>query len=174
MHSLFTRAIKGAGSLVLYLDFDGVLHHENCLWHPRRGPFLKAPKGHILFQHADLLAQILSPYPQVKIVQRTSWVRSYGCHGAAKRLPLTLRERVIGGTFHSRMNENEFVAAPRSMQVWGDVSRRKPQDWMALDDGYLHWPAWCRKNYIQTPEVEGIGDPDTCKKIIQRLAQMCA
>ncbi len=27
---------KGAGALVLYLDFDGVLHHENVLWHPKR------------------------------------------------------------------------------------------------------------------------------------------
>lgn len=26
-----------SGDLVLYLDLDGVIHHEVVLWHPRRG-----------------------------------------------------------------------------------------------------------------------------------------
>lgn len=32
----------GRGELILYLDFDGVLHHENVLWHPRKGPYPQA------------------------------------------------------------------------------------------------------------------------------------
>jgi hypothetical protein len=153
------KAPKGAGELILYLDFDGVLHHENCLWHPRRGVYLKAPPGYTLFQHADLLAEVLAPYPDLKIVLSTSWVRSYGCYGSAKRLPEPLRQRVIGATVHSRMNENAFVSAPRGMQVWGDVQRRQPADWIALDDDYLHWPKWCLEKYVQTHEMRGLVTP---------------
>ena len=134
----------GRNGLILYLDFDGVLHHENVLWHPRLGAYLSAPEGYTLFQHALLLEQLLEPYPEVRIVLSTSWVRRYGCSRTAKNLRPSLRARVIGATFHSRMEKEPFLAAPRGMQVWSDVLRRKPRDWLALDDDYLHWPAWCR------------------------------
>ncbi|MDD2881093.1 MAG: HAD domain-containing protein [Rhodoferax sp.] len=164
---------KGAGELIMYLDFDGVLHHENCLWLPKRGPYLKAPPGYSLFQHAPLLEKLLVPYPQILIVLSTSWVRSYGCTGAAKRLPQSLQQRVIGATFHSRMNKTEFIAAPRGMQVWGDVVRRKPKDWIALDDDWLHWPKWCLDKYVKTHEFAGISDPAVMVEISEKLAVMC-
>ena len=31
------NVLSGHGGLLLYLDYDGVLHHENVLWHPRMG-----------------------------------------------------------------------------------------------------------------------------------------
>lgn len=168
------KSPKGAGELVLYLDFDGVLHHENVLWHPKKGAYLGAPPHYKLFQYADLLVSLLSPYPSVKIVLSTTWARVYGCEKAAKRLPPGLRDRVIGATFHSRMFKEEFMAAPRGMQVWGDVVRRKPRDWIALDDDYLHWPKWCLDNYIQTHEHEGISDPAVLTKIEEKLAKLGA
>ena len=165
---------RGADELILYLDFDGVLHHENCLWSAKRGPYLSAPEGFVLFQHSALLSEILAPYPQVKVVLSTSWVRSYGCDNAAKRLPKTLYERVIGATFHSRMNPNDFVSSPRGMQVWGDVFRRKPKDWLAIDDDYLHWPKWCLEKYIQTHEHHGVSEPSVETRLRSSLERMCS
>jgi hypothetical protein len=167
----FPRKIpKGAGQPVLYLDFDGVLHHENVMWHHRKGPYLKAPPEYVLFQHSDLLASMLQPYPEIKIVLSTSWARVYGCDKAAKRLPAALRARVIGATFHSQMYEPWFVDAPRGMQVWGDVVRRKPRDWLALDDDYLHWPKWCLDKYVRTHEWAGISEPSVRAEIEEKLA----
>lgn len=163
---------KGEGDLVLYLDFDGVLHHENCLWHPRRGPYVVAPESNILFQHAPLLEEVLKDRPEVRIVLSTSWVRQYGCSKSAKRLPQSLRERVIGATFHSGMNEELFTDAPRGMQVWGDVVRRKPRDWIALDDDYLHWPKWCLDKYVQTNERQGISDPVVLADLKAKLSKL--
>ena len=73
----------GRGKLVLYLDYDGVLHHENVLWHPKIGAYLSAPEGFVLFQHAELLERVLEPYPDICIVLSTSWMRSYGCDKVA-------------------------------------------------------------------------------------------
>jgi hypothetical protein len=164
---------RGAGELIVYLDFDGVLHHENVLWHPKRGAYLCAPSKYTLFQHADLLVELLDPYPEVKIVLSTSWSRVYGCDKAAKRLPDSLRKRVVGATFHSRMYEAGFVDSPRGMQVWGDVIRRNPKDWLALDDDYLHWPKWCLDKFIRTHEHEGISDPRVHAEIVEKLAKLC-
>ena len=167
-----TKVLQGAGKLVLYLDFDGVLHHENVLWHPKKGPYLCAPSRYTLFQHAELLAELLEPFPDVQIVLSTAWVRSYGCANTAKRLPTALRKRVIGATFHSRMDESEFADTPRGLQVWRDVVRRNPQDWLALDDDHEDWPKWCLENYVQTHAHEGISDPPVLAKIRDKLANL--
>lgn len=165
---------RGRNGLVLYLDFDGVLHHENARWHPRRGVYLKAPPGYVLFQHVGLLEQILHPYPEVKVVLSTSWVRSYGCARTAKRLPAALRERIIGATFHSEMHEQSFTDMPRGMQVYEDVLRRQPRDWLALDDDHLHWPLWSLDKYVRTDEREGISAPAVETEFRRTLALMCA
>ena len=167
-----SKAPKGAGQLLLYLDFDGVLHHENVYWRPTTGPYIRADARYTLFQHAPLLEQLLAPYPSIKIVLSTSWVRMYGCAKAAKKLPPSLRARVIGATFHSAMDEHQFEQAPRGVQVWNDVLRRHPKAWLALDDDFLHWPQQCMEQYVKTNEQDGISDPVVFAAIESKLAEM--
>lgn len=169
-----TRPPWGRDGLILYLDFDGVLHHENCLWSPKLGPYLCAPVRYTLFQHAELLAQLLAPYPEVSIVLSTTWIRRYGVAASAKRLPEGLQKRVIGGTFHSRhMREDEFQYLLRGQQVFHDVQRRRPRDWLALDDDGEGWPAAHVDKFIQTHMYEGLGDPEIVTTFAKKLEAMC-
>lgn len=163
------RVLKGHGEQVLYLDFDGVLHHENCYWKPGRGAYLVAPSHYRLFQHVDLLVDLLSPYPHLKIVLSTSWVRRLRFSHTAKRLPPPLRSRVIGATFHTCMDENEFIRQSRGMQIWNDVARRKPAAWLALDDDDENWPDWCVQNLVKTHETEGISSVVVASEIANQL-----
>lgn len=146
---------RGYGGLLLYLDYDGVLHHHNVLWHPERGPY-DGPPGFQLFEHVALLERLLDPYPDVQVVLSTAWVRRYGVYATAKRLPPTLRSRVIGATFHSKMDEADFVAKPRGQQVLEDAMRRKPYRWVALDDVDEGWPSE-RSHVFITDECLGLG-----------------
>ena len=50
--------------------------------------------------------------------------------------------------------------------------RRKPRDWLAIDDDYLHWPAWCRGKIIRTHVHEGIRDPAVLEELKMKLAEM--
>ena len=165
--------MRGRGELVLYLDFDGVLHHENVLWHPKIGAYLSAPDGHVLFQHAELLERMLVTYPQIQIVLSTAWVRRYGCARSAKQLRPSLRARVIGATFHSRMNEAEFAEKPRGLQVGEDVLKRRPRAWLALDDDGLDWPEWCLDRFVKTHPRDGLSDPAVQKEFDRELQEMC-
>ena len=165
--------MKGRGEPLLYLDYDGVLHHENVLWHPKIGAYLSAPDGYVLFQHAELLERMLAHYPQVQIVLSTSWVRRYGCARSAKQLRPSLRSRVIGATFHSSMNELEFGEMPRGLQVWEDVLKRQPRAWLALDDDYVDWPEWCLENYVNTHPREGLSDLAVLEEFARKLREMC-
>ena len=164
------RPPKGRGEPVLYLDYDGTLMHEGVFWHPRRGAYLVAPAGYRLFQHASLLDEMLQPYPSIQVVLSTSWVRQYGCAGAAKRLPPGLRKRVIGATCHSRMPVGEFAALSRGAQVTEDVLRRRPGSWLALDDDPEGWPEWATAHYLQTDPWEGISPPQLQAELRRRLA----
>jgi HAD domain in Swiss Army Knife RNA repair proteins len=163
----------GRGQCILYLDFDGVLHHENVLWHHKRGVYA-GPPGFTLFEHAGLLDELLIPYPSLRIVLSTSWVRQYGCSGSAKHLPPGLRDRVIGATFHSEMNERVFEVKPRGQQVLEDIARRQPSDWLALDDVNEGWPSGAGQHVVITDERLGISAPGVVDQIAAVLQRMHA
>lgn len=154
---MLDRKVKGLGLPLLYLDFDGVLHPEHCYWHPRKGPYLKAP-GHSLFEHLALLEQLLEPHPEVRIVLSTTWVQTYQFSETARKLGSSLRPLVIGATFHTGMDREGFRDMPRGRQVLGDVSRRQPSAWVALDDDPTGWPDGARDKLVLTDGLHGLGE----------------
>lgn len=140
--------------MILFLDFDGVLHHENVTLkrcHPVARRYLKPnesrflthdgklAEGKNLFEHADRLAATLAPFPEVRIVISSTWREHFRPDKILSFLPLALAGRVIGhtprcdkyGGVGSRLDEvlayldgNGFSAAP----------------WLALDDqAQLFW-----------------------------------
>lgn len=144
--------------IALYLDYDGVLHPECVYRHPKHGIYLAGKyAGHTLFEHCGLLADALDPYPEVRIVLSTSWVRVLGYSRALGHLNDRLRRRVVGATFHSeRMSKENFAQLSRGQQVVADVGRRRPTDWLALDDDDEGWPADHRAKLLKTDRVYGI------------------
>lgn len=166
------KPLSGHGGLLLYLDFDGVLHHHDVWWHELVGPYMRAPEEYKLFQHLPLLERMLEPYPHVRIVLSTSWVHRYGCAKAAKQLGPRLRQRVVGATFHSRMSQDLFTALPRGTQVWDDVQRRKPKNWIALDDDPEGWPTESAGKFIQTDAKDGISTVEVLRSLEAALARM--
>ena len=154
---MLNRKAKGLGLPLLYLDFDGVLHPEYCYWHPRKGPYLKAP-GHSLFENLAVLEQLLEPHPEVRIVLSTTWVQTYQFSETARKLGSKLRPRVIGATFHTGMNKEVFRDMPRGLQVLGDVARRQPSAWVALDDDPTGWPIDARDRLVLTHGLHGLAE----------------
>jgi hypothetical protein len=161
--------LEGYSQPVLYLDYDGVLNHENVQWHPERGAYLDAPARYTLFQHARLLEEMLQPYPAILIVLSTTWVVRFGCAGAALRLPKGLRSRVIDATYDSDAPA-DFAYMPRGEQVTADVLRRKPSQWLALDDDAQGWPAWALPHFVRTHPYEGISPKRVQSQIGRGLA----
>jgi hypothetical protein len=168
--------MRGKNEHVLYLDFDGVLHHSEVWYHPRVGPYFpsKVPNQYKLFQHLGVLEQLLEPYPTVSIVLSTTWSRRYGPHRAGKNLGHKLSPRVIGATFHSRMNREEFDNKLRGMQVYEDVLCRKPAQWLALDDDIEGWPSEVGERYIRTHLTEGISDSGVLSEIKEKFERYFA
>lgn len=168
---MLERKVKGLGLPILYLDFDGVLHPEHCYWHPRKGPYLKAP-GHSLFEHLALLERLLEPHPEVRIVLSTTWVQTYQFSESTHKLGPSLRPRVIGATYHIGMDREGFRDMPRGLQVLSDVGRRQPSAWIALDDDPTGWPTDARSQLVLTHGLHGLGEDRAQLELKAKLREL--
>jgi hypothetical protein len=157
---------------ICYLDYDAVLHDGNVLRNRIKGMHIKTP-GRTFFEWMPILDELLAPYPDLKIVLSTTWVRELGFNEAKHELSASLKDRVIGATFlHPNIVKAEFDTLPRGMQIWGDVQRRKPTHWFALDDDAFGWPARYRENLIQTSEQAGLSDLAVQERVRQKLVDI--
>lgn len=114
--------------------------------------------GHDLFEWADLLADTLEGYQDVRIVLSTSWVWTIGFAKTKSRLPTRLQERVIGSNWHSSMNQHHWKSLTRYDQISMYVNRHQVEsNWIAIDDDDLQWPKNKRHHLIHTDELAGLG-----------------
>ncbi|WP_338799274.1 HAD domain-containing protein [Acidovorax sp. DW039] len=169
-----------SADVVLYLDLDGVVHHEKVLWHPSKGIFMSPYEaaGHALFEWVPILEAALEPYPAVALVLSSTWCIRPGYSATLKRLPPSLRARFIGGTYHKRVhgadpwNQSMFRSMPRGVQVQEDARRRKPRQWLALDDDVQDWPDVSKQNLITCEGGTGLSDPEVQRELREKL-QRC-
>ncbi len=161
--------------MILYLDFDGVLHHDDVRLDLHNRPYLSGSGA--LFEYANRLTQMLAPYPHIKIVLSTSWVRVKRFSYSVGRLPVELRQRVIGATWHSRfMLDDELLDwwlhnATRYEQIIRDVRRRQPLQWLALDDDAEGWPDSASVHLVHCDSRLGLSESRICQELEDRLAE---
>lgn len=159
--------------MIIYLDFDGVLHPD-AVYSPRNRPLeLRAPGQ--LFMHAHLLVDALAPYPGLKIVLSTSWIWALGFQKTLRRMPAELATKVIGATYPS--GYETFQSMTRFQQIKGHVYRNELKHWIAIDD--LHsgdqshlWPDDMRNRLVLTDGVNGLGCPETQADLKIKLQQL--
>lgn len=168
--------------MILFLDFDGVLHPSSVYIENGR-PVLKGAAE--LFMWAPILSNTLEPYPNVKIVLSTNWVRRKGFSWAKKSLPAYLQRRVIGATWHSRMlicKENCFKSiscwydeASRFQQIQKYVARENTGNWIALDDLHDQTERWNREfqnHLILTNSAKGLSESEVVEKLKSQLVAL--
>lgn len=171
--------------MLLFLDFDGVLHHENVTLRPchpaeRRhlkpveSRFLthdgKLAKGEKLFEHADRLADILAPFPRVQIVISSSWREHFRPGKLMSFLPEALASRVIGQT---PVYDKFGGVGSRLLEVLAYLEGNglADQSWIALDDqAQLFWDDTENPpdNLIITNACAGITESNV-QELIERL-----
>lgn len=143
--------------MVIYLDFDGVLH-PNAVYKPLE---LRAPGS--LMMHSGALESCLAPYPNAKLVLSTNWVYVFGIEVALSHLTPTLRARVIGSTWSKPEGDEAiepFSRMTRFQQIMSHVTRNNIKRWIAIDDlhsGYQEWPLEYKKKLVLTEQSIGMG-----------------
>ncbi|MDH6160342.1 HAD domain-containing protein [Janthinobacterium sp. CG_23.4] len=161
--------------MILFLDFDGVLHPDSAYLVKGR-PTLKAAGE--LFMWAPLLTDLLADFPAVQIVLSTSWARELSFSRACRWLPDGLRARVIGATWHSSMKHQADGFS--LSQTWWDTANRYQQikrfadraglvNWVAVDDQPEGWSADDRDKLVHTNGDTGLSDSRVLASLAARL-----
>lgn len=152
--------------MILYLDYDGVLHHRFVQLVGGQ-PTIEID-GFSLFQWAPILENLLAPHPEVQIVLTTSW-REWNEGEAIRRLPDGLRQRVIGVT---RKYIGWGRRQPRFQEILDDAKERglALDEWFAIDDDTFCWPAPIRHRIVITNGTRGVSDPEVQEQIRQMLS----
>ena len=154
----------GTDFVILFLDFDGVLHPDPCR------------DGARLFENAPRLAEALSEFPHVVLVLSTAWRQGASYQQLVEQLPEPLRERVIGVT----PNFSDFAPAaalvPYRRQAecmyWMRQNRVQDHSWLALDDRPSEFTAYC-ENLIGCDPQSGFDDAasERLRSALQRQVQ---
>ncbi|MGF6787364.1 HAD domain-containing protein [Paraburkholderia sp. 35.1] len=154
---------------VLFLDFDGVLHHFGAV-RARRGITSISPAVQ-LFEFAPILVEFLAPHSRVEIVLSTSWVHQLGYQRAKKALPGALGKRVVGATYHSRyFDAGTWASKARGTQILRYVLTHRLTRWLAIDDEIIGFDEHL-SHVVRCDESLGLGDPETQKLMCARLAE---
>jgi hypothetical protein len=109
--------------VILFLDFDGVLHDIGCM-------------SKDLFRHASRFSAVLRDHPDIEVVVSSDWRKDAGSVvELAAHFPMDVRHRFIGLTA-----VESALAGPRQRErecwQWLHTHGRQHERWIAVDD----WP----------------------------------
>lgn len=158
----------------IYLNFDGVLHPSIPNMGKGTLPHLSHEGDHTLFEHCELFASILRPYPDIEIVLHTWWITSVGYIGTLRRLPLEVQCHIVGatipGTRHFRFRKN----LTRKEWLRRDLAWRRPLIPVLVDsDPSQALPEFGSRSFVFL-HADGIADAKserTLTALIQCLAE---
>lgn len=135
--------------MILFLDYDGVLHPDPCADATR------------LFEHAPRLAQVLESFPGLGVVLSTSWRTKYPESALLEPLPASLRQRVLGLTPRA----SDFSPPPELLPYrrqaecmqWLQQHGMSGSAWWALDDRPDWFAPYC-ENLIECHPQRGFDE----------------
>lgn len=145
-------------NVVLFLDFDGVLHPDGEAALDENFRLLPNPN---LFCWLKILNEILEPHPEVQIIVSSDWRRLFDDENLVRLLG-PLGNRFIGLV--------EQLGGPRSEEILGESYRRAIDRWIALDDHASVREAAiedCR--FIVCDPRLGVSNPKTQKELAEKL-----
>ncbi len=173
--------------MILFLDFDGVLHNNNVFVrkvdlsvvaslqeHERK--FLTKEgilvEGENFFEHADRLALVLESFPEIRVVITSTWRLHFSLDGLKEFLPKSLADRVIGVTPEMFTISGDGVTL-RSREISRYFEKNGPhQKWIALDDtDYLFFGYGDNPNLLLIDGRTGFTDTDAAV-LEQRLRKL--
>ena len=143
--------------MLIFLDFDGVLHPQN--------PF--EPLGDLAFCHLPRFENVVRDYPNIEIVISSTWRENRTLDQLKSLFSEDIAPRIIGttpitpsvGCFQPSRREGEILD-------WLVDAKREVEPWIALDDAA--WQFTPPREHLLVCQTH-IGFDEICEK---RLRQM--
>ena len=126
--------------MILFLDFDGVLHPE---YEGQQVP------ADVAFCHLPRFESVMRDFPTVKIVISSMWRHIYDLKKLKKIFSPDISERIIGTTtIISRDPDLLPHLREREIVIWLEIENLISEPWLALDDAF--WQFQHHRNRLVT------------------------
>lgn len=155
--------------MVLYLDFDGVLHPSEVYLKNGVPTLICDDPYATLFCWAPILENILADFPDVNVRLSTSWVRMKSFDYSKQKLPASIQVKVAGSTFHRHMDKMEFDQLTRYQQIRADANRQGITRWVAVDDDGYGWPEAEKDHLVRTDGDHGLLQAKVQRELREKL-----
>ncbi|MHB9838294.1 HAD domain-containing protein [Paraburkholderia terrae] len=153
--------------MVLYLNFDGVLHPNRVTFSASGAPQLEIPRHH-LFENSNVLARVLFDFPDVRVVLNTWWTYRFSIAECVARLPETVRQRVDGAVLpHS----NLCPVLPDRIEFVAHALARETQPALILDHADSRYPRHLLSRALLLDPETGLCDGHTSEALSRLLAR---
>ena len=113
--------------MILFLDFDGVLHPE----YDRQ-----AAPADVAFCHLPRFEAVMRDHPEVEIVISSTWREQFPLDDLRARFSPDIAARIVGATPITPRIDGKYLPARREGEIldWLRQAERAHEPWLALDD----------------------------------------
>ncbi|WP_434113369.1 HAD domain-containing protein [Paraburkholderia caffeinilytica] len=172
-----TSLVLDRATPILFVDYDGTLHAGHGLID--EAGQITLDTGRPLFEFAQLLVDLLAPYPSVEIVLTTSWLQKLPEDKVISYLPAELARRVVGTTQGRKPRFSYLLdGTGRTDIIICYAFGKRLKHWMALDDsvyGVDHFgrePGELAQNFVLLDSMLGISDKGAQQRILEWLVEV--
>ena len=121
---------RPSGSILLFLDFDGVLHPTGA----EAEHFVNLPR----------LERVLRETPEVRVVISSSWQDAHPLGALKGFFSADIAARIVGGT-RSVNRDAEAESRYDQIRMYLRRARHSSTAWVALDDAAHEFPEGCEQ-----------------------------
>jgi hypothetical protein len=140
--------------MVLFLNFDGVLHPNAVQWTGKDGPTLRA-SGHRLFEGNRALARIAADFSDFQLILNTWWTYWIGFDACLRNLPKELSSRVVGSILPP---SGSCAMLPHRINLATEAVDRTEEPALILDHADARYPKRLRQCSFLLEPMLGLSD----------------
>ncbi|MEX3639607.1 HAD domain-containing protein [Paraburkholderia sp. BR14320] len=159
--------------MVLFLNFDGVLHPNAVQFDKKNQPLLEA-RGHSLFEGSKVLAEIASDFTSLRLILNTWWTYAIGLDGCLRHLPKVLSSRVDGSVLpHSSLCRT----LPHRISLATDAVANSEPPILILDHADARYPEHVLYLAFRLEPQVGLMDPQSARafrRFVSRATERAA
>lgn len=146
MHSAWK--LQDASMMVLFLDFDGVLHPQY--------EGLPTPAEEV-FCHLSRFEAVMRDFPAVQIVVSSSWRFTHTLDQMRTHFSPDIAARIIGTT--PQLDTDAYLPTRREQEIlsWLGATGNEDVPWIALDDASWQFQL-CRDRLVACTWYTGLDD----------------
>jgi len=153
--------------MLLYLNFDGVLHPNSVVFGTHPVPVLEVT-GHRLFENVDALARITSLFPSLRFVLNTWWTYRIEFDQCLKKLPRSVASRTVGAILpHFTL----CASTPNRVAMATNAAMNSMVPVILLDHADARYPKSLLPNAFLLDPYLGLWEPQVIDAFVRFITQ---